>query len=520
VTLDQKHSDRSYQAPWDRTEVLHRPEEPAERSSAGYAVAFLMLLAIAVLCVVGFLIVRLLLPDSSPLALPQFVTWTPSPAPEQTENLPSATFTAPPSGEALLTITPEQGYVNTLITVIGEGWWPGEPVFVFLRSRDEGEGRGYSYAAAVAGDDGRMRTAFTFPNEMRWIGQEWADVIARGSRSEREARTRFTLVPPTATATPLLPTARPTRPPTDTPVYLPTDTPLPSPTPSPDVIITDWRGEYYANAALSGGPVLIRNDVDIAFDWGEASPGGEIPLDGFSIRWTQRIRFAEGTYRFIASADDGVRFWIDDQLFVDQWHDQPLTAYSADVYLPRGRHTLRLEYYENVGNAAVSLTWQGLEEATATPTPTLTPLPPATATETPIPTAPPPSPPPLPQAWHAEYYDNPTLSGQPVRVRDDPAVNFNWGQDAPADGVPRDNFSVRWTRDVWTPGGAYQFSLEPDDGVRFWIDRALLLDEWHTSTGDTYEVTAYLTEGVHRLQIEYYEETLDARMRFESNLVP
>jgi hypothetical protein len=218
VTVDRNHSNRSYRAAWERNGALHQLDEPAERSSASLAVVFLMLLAIAVLCVAGFMIVRLLLPDSTPLALPQFVTWTPSPLPEQVEDQPTATSTIPVSGEVAVTVTPEQGYINTLITVVGEGWWPGEPVFVFLRSRDEGDGRGYSYAAAVADDDGRMRTAFTFPNEMRWIGQEWADIIARGSRSEREASTRFSLVPPTPTVTPVPPTGRPPPPPTHTPI--------------------------------------------------------------------------------------------------------------------------------------------------------------------------------------------------------------------------------------------------------------------------------------------------------------
>jgi len=50
-------------------------------------------------------------------------------------------------------------------------------------------GRGFSYAAAVADDAGNIRTAFTFPNEARWVGQAWADVIGRGTRSSMEAIT-------------------------------------------------------------------------------------------------------------------------------------------------------------------------------------------------------------------------------------------------------------------------------------------------------------------------------------------
>jgi hypothetical protein len=506
VTADRKQPSQSYRPVWDeRNQGFHPQEEPQDRGSAGYAVAFLMLLALAVLCVAGFLVVRLLLPDSSPVVLPKFETWTPSPTAGGPTQQATAVPNTPVLGEALVSITPEQGYVNTLITVTGQGWWPGEPVFVFLRSRDEGDGRGYSYAAAVADEQGNMRTALTFPNEVRWIGQEWADVIARGSRSGREASTRFTLVAPAPTATQPPPTPRPTLPSTNTP--LPTDTPTPSPTPTPELVITDWRGEYFANPSLSGEPALVRNDVNIAFDWGAGSPGAGLPPDGFSARWTQQIRFSEGSYRFVAAADDGLRFWIDGQLLVDQWHDQPLTPYTVDIDLAKGRHTLQLEYYEGVGGAAVELSWSRIEQSTATPTASPTP----TITPTP--------PPSLSQTWHAEYYNNPDLGGQPVLVREDADVNFDWGSGSPGEGVPAEQFSARWTRDLWTAAATYRFILQADDGVRFWVDGVLLIDEWHVGTGDMYKAEVYLPEGVHNLRIEYYEIYLDAWIHYRSKVV-
>jgi hypothetical protein len=502
VTVDRKQPSRSHRPMWDdRTQEFYPREEPAGRSSTGYAVAFLMLLALAVLCVAGYLVVRLLVPDSSPALLPKFETWTPSATAGGSEPQATSVPNTPVLGEALVSITPQQGYINTLITVAGQGWWPGEPVFIFLRSMVEGTGRGYSYAAAVADDQGNMRTAFTFPNESRWIGQEWADVIARGTRSEREASTRFTLVAPTPTPTQPPPTARPTLPPTSTP--LPTDTPEPTLTPTPELVITDWRGEYFANLTLSGDPTFVRNDVAVAFDWGEGSPGAGVPVDRFSARWTRRLRFSEGSYRFVVAADDGVRFWLDGQLLVDEWHDTGLTSYSVDVDLTGGRHALQLEYYENLGGAAVELAWNRIEEPTATPT------------QTPTPT----SQPSLPETWHAEYYANPDLGGQPVLVREDADVNFDWGPGSPGASVPVDNFSARWTRDVWTPDANYRFILQADDGVRFWVDDRLLIDEWHISTGDSYRVKVHLSEGVHRLTIEYYEVFLDASIHYQERII-
>jgi hypothetical protein len=270
---------------------------------------------------------------------------------------------------------------------------------VFLRSPKEGDGPGFAYAAAVADQQGRIHTAFTFPNEMRWIGETRADVIARGTRSGLEAATQFSLVTPTPTLTAPPPTARPTLLPSST--VWPKETPTPDPTPTPDMIISDWRGEYFANPSLAGEPVYIRDDVAIDFNWGGGSPDPRLPNDHFSARWGRKQSFSEGFYRFTILSDDGVRFWFEGQLFVDEWHDSKLVPYSFDLYVPAGEYSLWLEYYENLGGAMVRLTWTQIVPPTDTPpataiptetarptvqpteTPTHTPAPTDTATPTP-----------------------------------------------------------------------------------------------------------------------------------------
>ena len=496
---------------WDEASRFGPQEEEPAGSRAGIAVAFLLIAALLVMCVVGYLVVKVLLPDSSPVDLPAFSTWTPAPVQGSPSAGPTSAPTTVASGQQALVINPDQGYINTLVTVMGQGWWPGEPVFIFLRSPEEGNARGYSYAAAVADDQGNIRTALTFPNEMRWIGQPWADVIARGNRSGMEASARFTLVAPTPTNTPPPPTPRPTLAPTETP--LPTDIPLPTETATPEVVITDWRGEYFANTSLTGEPVLVRNDTEINFDWGAGSPGGGLPVDQFGVRWTRWMHFRAGTYRFTVTADDGVRLWIDGQFVLNEWHDGSMTPYSVDLYLPRGNHSVQLEYYENLGGAAVKFTWTRDEQPTETPTPTLTPTPSATPSPTPT------SAPPLPQVWMGEYYDNPSLVGLPVLVREDADVNFNWGAGSPDGSLPADNFSARWTRSIWLAAGTYRFTVSADDGVRFWLDGVPLIDQWHLATGDIYVVETSLAEGVHLMRIEYYEEALDAHLYFTSEFL-
>ena len=64
-----------------------------------------------------------------------------------------------------------------------------------------------------------------------------------------------------------------------------------------------------------------------------------------------------GTWRFTATADDGVRLYVDGQLKIDAWIDQAPKSYSADVALAAGSHSVVMEYYENAGGAVASLAW-------------------------------------------------------------------------------------------------------------------------------------------------------------------
>lgn len=489
VRRTQTRPDRSSSQGQD-TQILpayYPEEEPASRGIPGFTVAVLALLATAVVCVLAILLFSLL-KRNAPATPPVNGSGTPLP----TLVSPGQTASPGVSGQAQIRVDPAEGYINTLVTVTGQGWWPGEPVFVFLRSPQEGTGRGFSYAAAVADDTGNLRTAFTFPNEARWVGQPWADVIGRGTRSNMEAITRFTLVAPTPTNTVPVPTFPPTN--TPTPV-LPTDTPTPTGTPTPTptstaLVITDWRGEYFANRELQGTPVLVRNDGLVDFNWGEGSPAPTVPVNGFSARWTRSRQFREGTFRFTLTVDDGVRLWVDNTLLIDEWHDG-LGTYAADRYLTRGAHAVRIEYYENSGGAMILFDWQQVEAPTATPTPT-------PATGTPVP----------PSAWHGEYFANRRLDGDPVLVQDYMGeLDLNWGEGSPGPSVPVDDFSAQWKQSRWFPAGTYRFHLTVDDGGRVWVDGDRLIRAW--DGGPHYDITKdkYLDEGLHTIVVEFFEAT-------------
>ena len=66
-------------------------------------------------------------------------------------------------------------------------------------------------------------------------------------------------------------------------------------------------------------------------------------------------------------------------------------------------------------------------------------------------------------AWEGRYWNNRDLSGNPVLVRQDASIDFDWGGGSPATQVFTDNFSAQWTQTASLPAGTYRFSATADD---------------------------------------------------------
>ncbi len=124
-----------------------------------------------------------------------------------------------------------------------------------------------------------------------------------------------------------------------------------------------WRAEFFANRWLAERPVLIQNVATIDYWWNDSSPGAGVPIDNFSSRWQRRAWFEPGVYRFTVSADDGVRFWVDDKLLIESWQDPQVITLQANLALDRGYHRLRVEQYEAFGGAGIRLAWEVLPDA-------------------------------------------------------------------------------------------------------------------------------------------------------------
>ncbi len=107
--------------------------------------------------------------------------------------------------------------------------------------------------------------------------------------------------------------------------------------------------------------------------------------------------------------------------------------------------------------------------------------------------------------WQASYWNNTSLSGAMALERQEAALDHNWGTGSPGAGVSSDGFSARWTRYIDTAAGTYRFTVTSDDGIRLWVDSALIINEWHDNPYTTFSAEKSLTAGHHWVVVEYYE---------------
>ncbi|WP_197085479.1 DUF6701 domain-containing protein [Cellvibrio sp. pealriver] len=306
---------------------------------------------------------------------------------------------------------------------------------------------------------------------------------------------------------------------------LPNSTPAnacgPAPLPPTPMNCTDGTssgitGYYYNNRTLTEPSTGTRSDAPIDFSWGGAAPGASgINADNFSVRWNGFIRATQtGAYRFQTESDDGVRLYINDTLIIDRWNDHSATTdTSTDINLVAGNtYKIRLEYYENGGDAVIRLRWRLPGSATYVaipggPLPTMgaglyectpAPKPPVSSCSTN-----------LSAGITGNYFNNQTLTNPVTRTRLDGPINFDWGTGVPGPaGVGDNNFSVRWEGYIHvTQSGVHRFQTNSDDGVRLTVNGDLLIDQWndHSVTTHTSAAVNLIAGNRYPIKLEYYE---------------
>jgi hypothetical protein len=73
---------------------------------------------------------------------------------------------------------------------------------------------------------------------------------------------------------------------------------------------------------------------------------------------------------------------------------------------------------------------------------------------------------------------------------------------------------VAWHAQRLFEPGTTRLYVYADHGYRLYLDGNLLVDQWHDGRGEDHSLVTPLTEGLHRVAIEYYEGSGEAEIRF------
>lgn len=248
-----------------------------------------------------------------------------------------------------------------------------------------------------------------------------------------------------------------------------------------------WRAEYSTIPPSPAILVVVRDEGQINHTW-TGSPVSGVPGQSYPVLGALEQQFVAGCGRLplLVTADDGVRLWVNNQLVLDQWRDQPATPFTVNVSVAGGAVPVRMEHYDNGGTAIAALTWAKISgsPAPAPQPPTISPVARRILSTM--------------TAWLVE----------PVVVRNDSAIDFVWGSSSPIPNtLDSDRFSVRWTQTVNLPAGQYTFTANSDDGVRVWVNGQQIINAWNIHNVQAFSGAINLPGGPVEIRMEYFEYT-------------
>ncbi len=135
------------------------------------------------------------------------------------------------------------------------------------------------------------------------------------------------------------------------------------------------------------------------------------------------------------------------------------------------------------------------------------------------------------QGLRASYYAGRNFD-RLVLSRPEATINYVWTRknrdffgsgfdyQAPAPGVPAEDFSVRWQGQLRAPeAGVYTFQASVDDGMRVYLGNDLILNAWQNQPATAYTVQVELEAGAtYALRVEYYQARFESEARLNWSL--
>ncbi|AVV46419.1 hypothetical protein C6376_38780 [Streptomyces sp. P3] len=138
-----------------------------------------------------------------------------------------------------------------------------------------------------------------------------------------------------------------------------------------------WKAQYYANTALTGTPRATVCDASIAENYGLGDPAGvTLPRDNFGVRWSTTRNFGSGgPFDLTVAVQDGARVYLDGHRKIDLWRNVNATQRKTlRLTVPRGVHTLRVDFAAFTGTANIAFAYQPVTGAAHDRTAPLAPV--------------------------------------------------------------------------------------------------------------------------------------------------
>jgi len=115
-------------------------------------------------------------------------------------------------------------------------------------------------------------------------------------------------------------------------------------------------------------------------------------------------------------------------------------------------------------------------------------------------------------AFLGEYFKD-TQLGSLALTRTDNVIDFNWGEGSPDPSIGVNGFSVRWQGNFSFNEHWWEFNTLSDDGVRVFVDDKIVIDDWKSQEATSYSSRIFLTQGVHRIEVLYFEGQGGAKVK-------
>jgi beta-glucosidase len=125
------------------------------------------------------------------------------------------------------------------------------------------------------------------------------------------------------------------------------------------------------------------------------------------------------------------------------------------------------------------------------------------------------------QGLIGEYFDNITLSGDPVLRRIDPQIRFQWTLYSPnPQKLARDFYSVRWSGKLKAPEtGSFKIGVDGNDGYRLFINGQAVIDNWKKVTSRAILAEYHFEKGAeYDIRLEFFEPAGNAFLKLVWNV--